>query len=209
MNNILSFIEFLDPGYLIQYGGLTLLLLIIFAENGIIFGIFLPGDSLLFVSGLLSETPYLDINIRLLVPMLVLAAVCGSTAGYFTGKWSGAYMASRKETFFYKRRYADMTREFYQKHGMWAFVIGRFLPVVRTFVPILAGMAGLRFSKFIFVNFIGAAVWITVMVVAGHSVGNVFPSVIDYLDLIVGGMVVLTSIPLVVMWRRQQGESNA
>jgi membrane-associated protein len=143
--NILSILDSINPENIIQYGGLSLLLLIIFAETGVFFGFFLPGDSLLFVAGLLCDTEYLDTPVGLLIILLIIAAVSGSTVGYLTGRWAGNYLANKKDSIFFKRKYLDMTQAFYLKHGMMAFVLGRFLPVVRTFVTILAGMVKIDF----------------------------------------------------------------
>ena len=97
-----------------------------------------------------------------------------------------------------------MAQEFYQKYGMMAFVMGRFLPVVRTFVPILAGMVRIAFGRFFFFNLVGASVWIVVMVLAGHLLGKRFPTIVDHLELIVAGMVLITTIPLVLSWLRHR-----
>src|SRR4051812_17157922 len=110
--NVLMFLDSFNPEYLIQYGGLTLLLIIIFAETGVFFGFFLPGDSLLFIAGLSSDT-YLDINISLLIVLLIIAAVSGSTVGYFTGRWAGNYLANKKDSLFFKKKYLDVTQAFY------------------------------------------------------------------------------------------------
>lgn len=198
--NILVFLDSINPENIIQYGGLGLLLLIIFAETGVFFGFFLPGDSLLFVAGLLSDTEYLDTNVTLLIILLIIAAVSGSTVGYFTGRWAGNYLTHRKDSFFFKKKYLDITQAFYQKHGMMAFVLGRFLPVVRTFVTILAGMVRIDFPKFLIFNFLGAAIWIIVMVLSGHFLGRLFPQITTYLELIVIGMILLSAIPVVVTW---------
>jgi membrane-associated protein len=198
--NIPVFLDSFNPEYLIQYGGLTLLLIIIFAETGVFFGFFLPGDSLLFIAGLLSDTKYLDVNISLMIVLLVIAAVSGSTVGYFTGRWAGNYLANKKDNFFFKKKYLDITQAFYQKHGMMAFVLGRFLPVVRTFVTILAGMVKIDFAKFVIFNFLGATAWIVTMVLAGHFLGRIFPQITSYLEIIVIGMILVSAIPVIVTW---------
>ena len=198
--NILAFLDTFNPENIIQYGGLGLVLLIIFAETGLFFGFFLPGDSLLFVAGLLADTKYLDIHVSLLIVFLVIAAVSGSLAGYITGRWAGSYLLHRKDSFFFKKKYIDVTQAFYQKHGMMAFILGRFLPVVRTFVTILAGMAKIDLPKFLIFNFLGATIWIITMVLAGHFLGRIFPNITSYLELIVVGMILVSAIPVVVTW---------
>jgi membrane-associated protein len=194
----MSLSELVNPEALIQYGGLVLLLLIIFAETGIFFGFFLPGDSLLFAAGLLAESPYLDTPVAILVILLIIAAVSGTTVGYGVGRWAKNYLENRRESFFYRKKYIELTEAFYQRHGMMAFVLGRFLPIVRTFVPILAGMTHIDFTKFLLYNILGAAIWVVTMVMAGHLLGNAFPNLIEYLEYIVFGMILVTAIPLIV-----------
>src|SRR5690606_2907442 len=131
--NILAIFDSFNPENIIQYGGLGLLLLIIFAETGVFFGFYLPGDSLLVVAGLSNEK-YLQTPVGLLIVLLIIAAVSGSTVGYLTGRWAGTYLKNRKDTWYFKKKYLDITQAFYDKHGMMAFILGRFLPIVRTFV---------------------------------------------------------------------------
>jgi membrane-associated protein len=194
----MSLSELVNPEALIQYGGLVLLLLIIFAETGIFFGFFLPGDSLLFAAGLLAESQYLDTPVTILIVLLIVAAVSGTTVGYGVGRWAKTYLENRRESFFYRKKYIELTEEFYQRHGMMAFVLGRFLPIVRTFVPILAGMTHINFKQFLLYNILGATIWVVTMVMAGHLLGNAFPNLIEYLEYIVFGMILVTAIPLVL-----------
>jgi membrane-associated protein len=202
--NILMFLESFNPENLIKYGGIGLLLLIIFAETGVFFGFFLPGDSLLFIAGLLSDTEYLDMNVSIMIILLVIAAVSGSTVGYFTGKWAGNYLRHKKDSFFFKKKYLDLTQAFYLKHGMMAFILGRFLPVVRTFVTILAGMVKIDFPKFLLFNFLGASIWIITMVLSGHFLGRIFPGITEYLEIIVIGMVLVSAIPVVITYLKNK-----
>jgi len=195
--------DILNPETIIQVGGLALLLFVIFAETGLFFGFFLPGDSLLFIAGIY-HTKYLDINIWLLIVLLAIAAILGTTVGYFFGRWAESYLKRRKENFFYKKKYMDMAQEFYGRYGMTAFILGRFLPIVRTFVPILAGMVKIPFGKFFFFNLVGATTWIVVMVMAGHLLGTAFPTITEHLELIVVGMVLLSAVPVIVSWFRNR-----
>jgi membrane-associated protein len=203
--NIFAFLESINPENIIVYGGLGLLLLIIFAETGVFFGFFLPGDSLLFVAGLMCDDPkYLDMNVTLLIILLIIAAVSGSTVGYLTGRWAGGYLANKKDSLFFKKKYLDITQAFYQKHGMMAFILGRFLPVVRTFVTILAGMAKIDFPKFVIFNFLGATIWIVTMVLAGHFLGRAFPGITDYLEIIVVGMILISAVPVIITYLKNR-----
>ena len=198
--NILAFLDSFNPEHLIQVGGLTLLLAIIFAETGVFFGFFLPGDSLLFVAGPLSDTEYLDMNVGLLIVLLIIAAVSGSTVGYLTGRWAGKFLVNRPDSIFFKKKYLDVTQAFYQKHGMMAFILGRFLPIVRTFVTIIAGMVKIDMGKFVFFNFLGASIWIVVMVLSGHFLGQMFPQITTYLEVIVVGMILVSAIPVIITY---------
>ena len=200
--NLLLFLDFLNPEAIIKYGGFALLVVIIFAETGVFFGFFLPGDSLLFIAGLLSDSEYLDVHVSIMIPVLIVAAVAGSTTGYFTGKWAGNYLKNRKENFFFKKKYLDMTHDFYERHGMMAFILGRFLPVIRTFVTIQAGTVNINFGKFFIFNVVGAVLWITSMIMAGNLLGRAFPNLPDYLEIIVAGMILVSAIPVVITWWR-------
>ena len=204
MENLLAIPDFFNPESIIRYGGLALLLLIIFTETGVFFGFFLPGDSLVFVAGILTESKLLDINVFLLWLMLIVAAATGSMVGYWFGTRAGNYLASRKENFFYKKKYLEMTRSFYGRYGVWAFILGRFLPIIRTFVPIFAGLAHINYNKFILFNIIGATIWISTMLFAGYGLGNMFPTLTDHLELIVFGIIVLSTIPVLAAWIRQR-----
>jgi len=204
----IAFSDLFNPEMLIRYGGLTLLLIIIFLETGIFFGFFLPGDSTLFIAGMLTSSGFLETNIFLLWLLLLIAAVSGTAAGYFFGRRAASYFAHRKENFFYKKKYLETTKAFYKRYGMGAFILGRFLPVVRTFVPIFAGMASIDYGKFILFNIIGAAIWISTMLFSGFALGNLFPNLSDHLELIVAGMIILTAIPVIVTWNKQQSAND-
>ena len=199
-----SLFEYLNPQTLIQQGGLILLFAIVFAETGLFFGFFLPGDSLLFIAGLLCDSPYLDLHPALLISILVIGATLGTLAGYLTGRWTETYLRNRKENFFYKKKYLDIAQSFYNKHGMVAFITGRFLPVVRTFVPIVAGIIRIPFSRFLLYNFVGALLWVSLLVMAGYLLGNRFPLLIDHIELIIVFLIVITSIPVAIAFARQK-----
>jgi len=196
----LSLLDLFQPEAIIKFGGLTLLLLIVFAETGLFFGFFLPGDSLLFVAGLLSNSPHINLPVWVLIVLVVIAAVSGTAVGYGFGYWAKDYLYRRKENFFFKKKYLDITREVYQRHGMLTFVVGRFLPIVRTFIPILAGISKINFRKFMIYNFIGAAIWVVTMIMSGHLFGKAFPNLINYLEIIIAAMILITAVPVVITW---------
>ncbi|MEP6735405.1 MAG: VTT domain-containing protein, partial [Chryseolinea sp.] len=182
-------IEFFNPQNIIQYGGLALLLFIIFAETGLFFGFFLPGDSLLFVAGLLTTSKYIDQPIGVLLLLLIICAFAGTCVGYFFGVWATKYLKPKDSNLFFKQKYLDIAQAFYTKYGMMAFIVGRFLPIVRTFVPILAGMVKIEFKKFLFYNLLGAALWISTLVLSGYWLGSIFPSLVDNVEFIIVGLI--------------------
>jgi len=204
---VILFVEFFNPQNIIQYGGLALLLFIVFAETGLFFGFFLPGDSLIFVAGLLSNSKYIDQPIGLLIVMLIIAAFTGTCVGYFFGVWAKKYFRPKKENFFFKQKYLDMAQDFYKRYGMMAFIVGRFLPIVRTFVPILAGIVKIDFKKFLFYNLLGAIAWIASLAMAGHWLGNMFPALINNVESIIVVLIIVTAIPVIISYRKHHDQS--
>lgn len=204
MEKILLFVDLWNPEALIQWGGLALLLAIIFIETGVFFGFFFPGDSLVFSAGLLANSKYIDLPIFFLVLLMIAAAVAGSTVGYFTGRWAELYLKTRPENFFYRRKFIDIARDFYTKHGMMAFIFGRFLPIVRTFIPIVAGLIRIDPRKFFILNITGATIWISSLCFAGYFLGKLFPAIINSLDLIILALIIVTAVPVYMLWRKQR-----
>jgi membrane-associated protein len=200
----ISLLDFFNPQNIIQYGGLALLLFVIFAETGLFFGFFLPGDSLLFVAGLLTTSKYIDQPVWMLIILLVIAAFSGTTVGYYFGAWAKRYFKPKDENLFYKPRYIEMARDFYKRYGMMAFIVGRFLPIVRTFVPILAGIVKIELKKFLFYNLLGATLWIVTLVMAGYWLGNAFPKLIENVEIIIVTLIVVTAIPVILSYRRHR-----
>ncbi len=190
--------QFIDPEFLIQYGGLTLLAFIIFAETGLFFGFFFPGDSLLFIAGLMSGTTYLPTHIAVLVLTLCVAAFLGNTVGYLFGKKIGEALYDKPDSLLFKKKYITMTRDFYARHGGKAVILGRFAPFVRTFAPILAGTAGIDFKKFMLYNLIGALLWVPSFLLAGFLLGSTFPQVKDYLHYITAGIILVSLVPIII-----------
>jgi membrane-associated protein len=194
-----------NPEMIIHYGGLALLLITIFAENGLIIGFFLPGDSLLFISGLIcaSQPELLGLPIELLMFYLFISAVAGCTFGYWFGRHFGKKTLERKENWLFKRKYVDMTSDFYQRHGGKTLILGRYLPIIRTFAPILAGVIKVEFKSFMFYNIIGGAMWIGTITSAGYFLGQ-FEIVKNNIDWIILGFVIVTTAILTNTYLIQQ-----
>jgi len=165
----------------------------IFAESGLFFGFFFPGDSLLFTAGFLASQGFL--NIWTLVPLTIIAAVGGDSAGYFTGNKLGSWLMKRKESFFFKKEYIKKAQEFYKKHGGKTLILARFIPAVRTFVPIVAGMAEMPYRKFISFNIFGGIAWGAGLPLAGYFLGTKIPGVDKYLLPIVAVIVFVSILP--------------
>ncbi len=196
--------QLLDPEKLILFGGVTLILLIIFAENGIFFCFFFPGDTLLFTAGILCSTGYIDTNVFLLCAMIWLAAILGNLLGYIFGRKVGETLFNRKDSLLFKKKYIVAAEAFFQKHGGFALVMGRFLPIIRTFAPIFAGMVGFNFKKFLFFNISGGFLWTFSLVLAGYFIAEVFPQIKDYLEYFIIGIVIITWIPVIRTYLKER-----
>lgn len=190
-----------DPESIIAYGGLALLLFVVFAETGLLIGFFLPGDSLIFISGLICRTrpELLNTNIVVLLLLLIAAAVLGNIAGYWFGAKVGPALFSRKDSLIFKKRYLETTKAFYEKNGGKTLILGRFLPIIRTFAPILAGIIKIPFPRFMFYNVVGATAWIGSLGFAGYYLGAYF-WVRENISWIVIFLIVVTLIPVATTW---------
>lgn len=205
------FKDLLNPESIVQLG-LPLLLFVIFAETGLFIGFFLPGDSLVFISGLICATnnDYLGVGIFTLILCMSLAAILGNVAGYWFGRKVGEKLFKREDSFFFKRRHLIATKSFYERHGGKTIILGRFLPIIRTFAPILAGVIQIDFKKFMIYNVIGAFAWISSISSIGYFLGQRFPGIKNYLGWIVIGLIVITTIPIVITYikgRKKKGHS--
>ena len=197
--------HFIDPEKLLREGGFYVVMFVIFAETGLFFGFFLPGDYLLFLAGMFVATGKLDVNIYVLIFGLCISAVSGNFVGYWFGRKTGPVLYHRKESFFFKRRYLKAAEEYYHKQGAFALIMGRFVPIVRTFAPIFAGVVKLDFKKFALYNISGALIWIASLTLLGYFLGKRFEKEInDYLLYIIIGFIVITTIPLIVTFVRKK-----
>lgn len=197
MENSTEFFKMLlDSEQLLNYGGLTLLLVLIFLETGVFFGFFFPGDTLLFSAGLFCGTKHLDINIIVLLFSVTAAAIGGNLIGYISGRYFSKKLFTRKDSFFFKKKHMDTTKAYYLKYGGISLIVGRFLPIVRTFVPILAGTIDMNFWKFKVFNVAGAFLWVWTLIPIGFFLGQRFPGIIHNLEYFVIGITVITAIVL-------------
>ena len=203
-----SFWEYLqnltDAQSIISRGGFYLLLVVVFAETGLFFGFFLPGDYLLFMAGLLCAAGKVDVSISTLVLSLIGAGVLGNFAGYWFGYRTGPVLFNKNDSLFFKKRYVTLASDFYNKYGGMALILGRFFPIVRTFAPIFAGVVKVDIKRFTLFNFIGSITWVCAFTLSGFFLGKRFPQLKDYLQYIVLGLIIATSIPLIVAYIRKK-----
>lgn len=190
-----------DPNSIIQYGGIGLLLFVIFAETGLFIGFFLPGDNLILLAGILCRSkPELLSNVSLpvLELLMILAAVAGNAFGYYFGYKSGTALFKKEDTLFFKKSRLELAKKYYEKYGgNLALIIARFLPVVRTFVPILAGVIKVNFLYFMVFNLTGAILWIGILASLGYYLVNLFPEIGNYLNYIFIALIILTALPII------------
>ncbi|TAE36157.1 MAG: DedA family protein [Sphingobacteriales bacterium] len=199
MNEIWQAISNLvDAQQIIHQGGFYLVLFVIFAETGLFFGFFLPGDYLLFLAGLFVATHKIDTDISTMVIGLICAATAGNFVGYYFGFKTGPLLFKKEDSFFFKKKYIRMAEEYYNKQGSFALIMGRFVPIVRTFAPIIAGVVKLSLKRFTVYNILGAVLWITSLTLLGYFLGKKFEKQVnDYLMYIIVGFIVITSFPLI------------
>jgi len=197
--------HFIDPEKLLKEGGFYVVMFVIFAETGLFFGFFLPGDYLLFLAGMFVATGKLDVNIFVLILGLVIAAISGNFTGYWFGRKTGPVLYKRKDTFFFKKRYLLAAERYYRKQGAFALIMGRFVPIVRTFAPIFAGVVKLDIKKFALYNITGAIIWIASLTLLGYFLGKRFAEQIEeYLVYIIIGFIVITTIPLIITFVKKR-----
>ncbi len=182
-----------DLKQLIETFGYAGLFAIVFAESGLFFGFFLPGDSLLVTAGLLATQNYF--NIIYLLPLLALAAILGDSTGYWMGKKFGKRIFSKEKSFFFSKNHIKTAQEFYEKNGVKTIILARFLPYVRTFAPIVAGIGEMEYSKFLTFNIAGGLSWTTIMLLIGYFLGRLIPNVDRYLIPLIIVIIMLSFAP--------------
>ncbi|MBN8703699.1 MAG: VTT domain-containing protein [Bacteroidetes bacterium] len=201
--------ELTNPESIIKYGGLALLLFVVFAETGLLVGFFLPGDSLLFTAGLLCGTGLFKTDIITLLVGLSLAGIVGNIFGYFFGKRVGPALFTRDDNLLFKKRYLTTTKEFYDRNGGKTLILGRFLPIIRTFAPILAGVINIDFKKFMLYNILGSIAWVLSLTLTGYYLGIKFPEIKNYLEYIIIALIVITSIPVYRTYKKEKNSNES
>jgi len=197
-----------DPNSIIEYGGLWLLLFVIFAETGLLVGFFLPGDNLILLAGMLckAKPEVINTSYPLLVLLMTFAAVSGNVVGFWFGKFMGQKLYAKKDSIIFKQKHIELTKSYYNKYGgNMTLIIARFLPVVRTFAPIIAGVIKVDFVKFMVFNLTGAIVWILSLSSIGYFLVQWFPQIINYMGYIFIALIVITALPILkILFKKQR-----
>lgn len=208
-----NWLQLLQPQWYIENGGLWFIVLVIFSETGLFAGFFLPGDSLLFVAGIYStdlfdgafgfSTTIPIIDLLLLGAIIAFAGIVGNQVGYWFGRKSGPFLFERKDSFLFRKKYLYQAKDFYELHGGSAIIMARFLPIVRTFAPIVAGIVQMDKKKFIFFNIVGSLLWVYSMLIGGHYLQQIILNQFGFdlkkhLEVIVIGIVLVTTAPVLI-----------
>ncbi|WP_300001076.1 DedA family protein [uncultured Cedecea sp.] len=175
----------------------AILFLILFCETGLIVTPFLPGDSLLFVAGAIAALPTNDLNVHLMVVVMITAAIIGDAVNYTIGRLFGERLFSNPNSKIFRRSYLDKTHAFYERHGGKTIILARFVPIVRTFAPFVAGMGHMSYRRFAFYNVTGAFIWVLLFTYAGYLFGNL-PVIQENLKLLIVGIIVLSIMPGII-----------
>jgi membrane-associated protein len=189
---------------IIAWGGYLGLAAIVFTETGLLVGFFLPGDSLLVTAGLLIATGSVPMDAGLLILILSVAAIAGDTTGYWIGAKAGHALYNRPDSRWFKREHLLKTKEFYEKYGGITIVLARFVPFARTFAPVVAGIAEMKYGRFLFYNVFGGIGWIAGMVLLGYYLAVSIPGIKDYIELVIAGVILLSLVPVILKVLRER-----
>jgi membrane-associated protein len=203
------FHQLTDVRQLVQAGGYVGLTLIIFAETGLLIGFFLPGDSLIVTAGVLSAQPQFGLHVWLLGLLLTVAAIIGNSVGYAIGKYSGRRLFTRDDSMLFRKKHLIRAHEFYEKHGGKTLVLARFMPIVRTFVPVVAGMAEMDYRSYTAYNVLGAVLWIWSMLFIGFVLGRYIPGVEHHIEKVIIAVIIVSLLPGLISWRRERARAAA
>ena len=188
---------------LIRWGGYLVLVAIVFCETGLLVGFFLPGDSLLITAGLVAAAGSLDI--WLLNLLLIPAAIIGDSVGYAIGYRAGPRLFTKEQSLLFSRKHLLRTREFYEKYGGKTIVLARFIPLLRTFAPVVAGIGQMHYRRFLFYNVFGGFLWVASLTWAGYLLGTLIPDISRYIHIVVLVVILLSMVPVVVeLWKARR-----
>lgn len=195
-------LRFQHPDQLIAWGGLFAVTLIVFCETGMLAGFFLPGDSLLVTAGLVAsqgQFSFLALN-----GLLMLAAIIGDSTGYLIGYWVGPRLFKREDSFFFKKKHLERTHQFFEKYGGKTIILARFIPIVRTFAPTVAGVGRMDYKKFLFFNVIGGIGWVFSMTGIGYFLGATIPNIEKNLHVVLAIVIFISFLPIIIEWAKSR-----
>jgi len=176
---------------------------IVFAETGLLVGFFLPGDSLLVTAGLVSARGLLDVYV--LGMMLHIAAICGNSCGYFIGRSTGPRIFTRENSLLFNRNHVLRAQEFYARHGRKTIILAQFMPIIRTFSPVVAGVGRMPYRQFLTISIIGTLLWVWTMLFTGYFLGRYIPGVDQHIEIVVMLVIFISILPGIISWWRQRG----
>jgi membrane-associated protein len=203
MQAILDFFHKLgDLDALIRWGGYGILAAIVFAETGLLFGFFLPGDSLLVTAGLVAAAG--EMSLPLLIVLLSAMAIIGDACGYLIGKKAGPKIFTREKSLFFAKEHLLRTKRFYEKHGGKTIIIARFMPLVRTFAPVVAGVGEMPYRRFAAFNVFGGIGWVVSMTCVGFFLGRLVPNIREHIFKVVAVVIFLSILPGIIAWARER-----
>lgn len=197
---------------IVRWGGYIGLFLIVFSETGLLIGFFLPGDSMLVTAGLLISSGKVPLDIVWLCLLLSVAAICGNTSGYWIGARAGKALYNRPQSRLFRRDHLLKTREFYERYGGITIMVACFMPFARTFAPVVAGIAEMKYRRFIVFNIAGAVVWINSMLLIGYYLGRAIPGIERHIELLIAAIVLISVSPIAVKYlqhKMQQKKSRS
>lgn len=197
----------MDTSNIIEWGGIALIAILIFAETGLLLGLIIPGgETLVFTSGLLVSTGVLDLNVVMLLTTLSAAGFVGDVSGYTIGRKYGSRLLERKDKWYFKKKYLHAVEQFFKRHKRRTIIIGKFVPVVRPFVPVTAGISQMKNMMFVLLSLVSVVIYMSAFVLAGYFLGNRFPDIKNYLHWILPITVVVLVVPVIIKIRK---EANA
>ena len=191
-----------DVESLVRYGGLVGLTAIVFVETGLLIGFFLPGDSLLVTAGLFAARGDLDLLTMNIV--LSLAAILGDTVGYNIGARAGPKIFTRENSLLFNRKHLITTKEFYERHGGFTIVIARFIPILRTFAPVVAGVGGMQYKKFLAYNVFGGIGWVATTTCGGYFLGQMIPNIDEHIHVVIVVVIFLSLLPAIIKFAQEK-----
>ncbi len=203
------FAKLRDLPALVQWAGYVGLTAIIFIETGLLVGFFLPGDSLLVTAGLVAADPAYGLNVWLLGCILTVAAIVGDTVGYNIGRASGPRIFTREDSLLFNKAHLLRAQAFYEKHGGKTIILARFMPIVRTFAPVVAGVGQMKYRSFLMYNVIGGVAWVWSMLMVGYVLARFVPGVAQHIEKVILVVIFLSILPGIIGWWRERSSTKA